>query len=309
MDSTQMWIAFGILVLIMFILDLGVFNRGSHRISVRKALLLTVFWISVALAFAGFIYIEMGAEKTMEYLAGYAVEKMMSVDNLFVFLVIFAYFQVPDESQHKALYYGIVGAIAFRALFIVAGVELLNRFDVLMIFFGILLIYTAIKTVMKKEDGDPEKSLAMRLSKRLRSSPDFDGDKLFTVKNGVRMMTPLMVCIIVIELTDIMFAFDSIPAVLAITTDTFIVYSSNIFAILGLRALYFALKGAMGSLEYLKYGLGVILCFVGAKMIGSYFHYHMAVEYSLLIIVSILLITVMASMVANKRKAKGTNAQ
>ena len=300
LDSTTMWIIFGVVVVIMFILDLGVFNRGTHNISVKKSLLLTAFWISVALAFAVFVYFEMGSEATMEYLAAYVVEKMMSVDNLFVFIIIFAYFQVPDEYQHKALFYGIIGALVFRALFIVAGVGLIETFDWVMYIFGAILIFTAIKTVFKKEDNEKE-PLAMRLSRRLKSSPDFDGDKLFTVRNGVKVMTPLFICIIVIELTDIMFAVDSIPAVLAISTNTFIIYTSNIFAILGLRSLYFALRGTMGSLDYLKYGLGVILAFVGVKMIIADF-YHVDVLYSLIFICSVLVITIVASMVAKKNK-------
>ena len=300
LDSTTMWAIFGIVVIIMFALDLGVFNRGSHHISVKKSLLLTAFWISIALLFAVFVYFEMGSEATMEYLAAYVVEKMMSVDNLFVFIIIFAYFQVPDEYQHKALFYGIIGALAFRALFIVAGVQLIETFSWVMYIFGIILIITAIKTVIKKEDDGTKESAVMRLSKRFKSSPEFDGDKMFTVRNGVKMVTPLFLCVIVIELTDIMFAVDSIPAVLAISTNTFIIYTSNIFAILGLRSLYFALRGMMGSLEYLKYGLGVILAFVGIKMIIADFH-HVDVLYSLIFICSVLAITVLASVIARKK--------
>jgi len=299
LDSTAMWTVFLIVVVIMFALDLGVLNRGEKHISVKKALYLTAFWISISLLFAVFVYFQRGPDATVEYLAAYVVEKMMSVDNLFVFIIIFAYFQVPDEYQHKALFYGIVGALAFRALFVVAGVRLLEQFDFVMYIFGAVLIITAIRTVIKKEDNGKE-SLAMRLSKRFKSSPDFDGNKMFTVKNGVRMMTPLLLCVIVIELSDIMFAFDSIPAVLAISTDTFIVYTSNIFAILGLRSLYFAVHGMMNSLDYLKYGLGVILVFVGVKMILSD-HYHVDVLFSLAFICIVMLVTIMASVIHKKR--------
>ena len=297
-----MWIVFGVIVIIMFALDLGVFNRGSRHISVKKSLYLTAFWISIALVFSVFIYFQMGTDATMEYLTAYVIEKMMSIDNLFVFIIIFAYFQIPDEYQHKALFYGIIGALAFRALFIVVGVGLLDKFDFVLYIFGLILIITAIKTVMQKENPDKE-NFAMRLSKRFRSSPDLDGDKMFTMKDGVKMATPLFLCVIVIELTDIMFAFDSIPAVLGISTNTFIVYTSNIFAILGLRSLYFALKGTMGSLEYLKYGLGAILAFVGIKMFLSDI-YHVDVLISLAFICTVLLVTVLASMIVKKRKAR-----
>jgi len=304
LDSTTMWIVFGVIVIIMFALDLGVFNRGSHHISVKKSLYLTAFWISIALVFSVFIYFQMGTDATMEYLTAYVIEKMMSIDNLFVFIIIFAYFQIPDEYQHKALFYGIIGALAFRALFIVVGVGLLDKFDFVLYIFGLILIITAVKTVMQKENPNKE-NFAMRLSKRFRSSPELDGDKMFTMRDGVKMATPLFLCVIVIELTDIMFAFDSIPAVLGISTNTFIVYTSNIFAILGLRSLYFALKGTMGSLEYLKYGLGAILAFVGIKMFLSDV-YHIDVLVSLAFICTVLLVTVLASMMVKKRKAKAS---
>lgn len=304
-DSTIMWAIFFVIVVIMFALDLGVFNRGSKHISVKKALIMTGFWIFLALLFGLFIYTQMGSDKTMEYLTAYVIEKTMSIDNLFVFIVIFGYFCVPDEYQHKALFCGIVGALAFRAIFIVAGVELLERFDFVMYIFGAILIYTAIKTMMKKETEEPKSKLAERMSKRFNVCPTYDGDKLFTVQNGVKMMTPLLLCIIVIELTDIMFAFDSIPAVLAISTDTFIVYTSNIFAVLGLRSLYFALKGTMMHLEYLKYGLGVILAFVGVKMLIANY-YHVDVVFSLVFILTVLAVTIVASMAMRKRKNRIT---
>lgn len=296
-----MWAIFFVLVVIMFALDLGVFNRGSKHISVKRALGMTAFWIILALLFGLFVLYQMGSESAMEYYTAYVVEKMMSVDNLFLFIVIFGYFCIPDEYQHKALFYGIIGALAFRAIFIFAGAELLDRFDWMMYIFGAILIYTAIKTVVKKEDAKKENKLAARLSSRFNVCPTLDGNKLFTIQNGVKMATPLFLCIIVIELTDVMFAFDSIPAVLAITTDKFIVYTSNIFAVLGLRSLYFALKGSMEHLEYLKYGLGVILAFVGIKMLISNY-YHVDVLVSLVVILSVLAVTILTSYVAKKRK-------
>ena len=302
MDSGLMWLIFGIVVVVILILDLGVFNRGSKHISVKRALAMTALCISVAIIFGIFVYIEMGTDKAMEYFAAYVLEETMSIDNIFVFIIIFAYFKIPDEYQHKALFYGIIGAIVFRAVFIFAGAELLHRFHFVMYIFGIILIYTAIKTATGKSSSD-EQSFAMKLSKKMKSSPELDGDKLFTVKDGVRMATPLFICIIVIELTDIMFAFDSIPACLAITTDMFIVYTSNIFAIMGLRSLYFAVKGALGALRYLKYGLSAILIFVGVKMlIGDFVD--IGVMMSLFTILAILGVTVVASLLANRKSPK-----
>lgn len=303
LDSTVMWAGFLILVLFLFILDLGVFNRGSKHISVKKACLLTLFWISVAVLFGMFVYIEMGSDKAVEYFAAYVVEKAMSVDNLFVFIVIFAYFCIPDEYQHKALFYGIIGALVFRAGFIFAGVELLNRFDFVMYIFGIVLLITAFRTMFKKDDPNKENKTATFMSRVFHASPCLDGDKLFTVRNGVKVITPLLLCIIVIELTDIMFAVDSIPAVLAISTDTFIVYTSNIFAILGLRSLYFAIRGGMNSLVYLKYGLGVILGFVGVKMLISEF-YHVSVVTSLIVICGVLAVTILGSLYVDRRRKR-----
>lgn len=301
-ENIFFWLGFIVLVIFLLILDLGVLNRGSRHISVKKALYLTAFWISLALIFGVFVSFQFGTDKGMEYFAGYAIEKAMSVDNLFVFILIFSYFKVPDEYQHKALFYGIIGALVFRAIFIFAGAELLNRFDILMYVFGAILIYAAIKTMVKKNDSGKENIIAVKMNKLMKSSPDFDGDKLFTIRNGLKVATPLLVCIIVIELSDIVFALDSIPAVLAITTDTFIVYTSNIFAILGLRSLYFAIKGSLESLEYLKYGLGIILAFVGVKLMISGF-YHISIVFSLSFICVVLAVTIAISLVMRKKQS------
>ena len=301
-DTPVMWAIFFSVILVLFAIDLGVLNRGSKHISVKRALGMTAFWISLALSFGVFIYFEMGSAAATKYVTAYVIEQMMSVDNLFVFIVIFGYFCLPDEYQHKALFYGIVGAFAFRALFIFAGAELLDRFDWMMYIFGIVLIITAVRTVMKKDETTDSK-LARKLTRRFNICPDYDGAKLFTVKDGVRMMTPLFLCIIVIELTDIMFAFDSIPAALAITTDRFIIYTSNIFAVVGLRSLFFAIKGSLEHLEYLKYGLGAILVFVGIKMIASEY-YHIDVLVSLAFILSVLAVTVVISLYTRNKKTK-----
>ncbi|MFA6679791.1 MAG: TerC family protein [Candidatus Methanomethylophilaceae archaeon] len=305
-ESPLLWLGFIVLVVILLALDLGVLNRGSHHISVKKALYLTAFWISISIVFGIFVFLEMGEQKGMEYFTGYIIEKAMSVDNLFVFILIFALFKVPDEYQHKALFYGIVGALVFRAVFIFAGAELLERFEVVMYIFGILLIYAAIKTMVKKDDSSGENMFAVKLSKHIKSSKDFDGNKLFTVQNGKKLITPLLLCIIVIEFTDIIFALDSIPAILAITTDTFIVYTSNIFAILGLRSLFFALKGSLESLEYLKYGLGIILIFVGIKLLISNW-YEFSILFSLGFIGIVLIITIAISLMMRKKVIPKSN--
>jgi tellurite resistance protein TerC len=302
LDTPVMWAIFFAIVLTMFAIDMGILNRGAKHISTKRAAGMTAIWVSIALAFGVLIFFEMGPQYATEYFTTYVVEEMMSVDNLFVFIVIFGYFMVPDEYQHKALFYGILGAFAFRALFIYVGAGLLDSFEWMMYIFGAVLIFTAIRTVIKKEGGGNNK-LADKLSKRFRVSEDFDGDKLFTVKDGVRLMTPLFLCIIVIELSDIMFAFDSIPAALAITTNTFIVYTSNIFAVVGLRSLFFVIKGSLEHLEYLKYGLGVILAFIGVKMLLSE-HYHMDVLYSLAFILAVLAVTIAVSLYARKRKGR-----
>ena len=299
-----MWAVFFTVIIVMFAIDMGLLNRGSKHISVKRAFAMTGFWIGLALVFGVMIYFEMGSTSATQYYTAYVIEEMMSVDNLFVFIIIFAYFSVPDEYQHKALFYGIIGAFVFRALFIFTGAELLDAFDWMMYIFGIILIYTAIKTVTKK-DGNKDSKLAKRLSRIISMSPDFDGDKLFTRYNGRRLITPLLLCIVVIELTDIMFAFDSIPAALAISTDKFIIYTSNLFAVLGLRSLFFAIKGSMEHLEYLKYGLGIILAFIGVKMLLSEY-YEVDVLLSLAIILIVLAATVAVSLHMRRVKQKAS---
>jgi tellurite resistance protein TerC len=292
--------------MVFFTLDLGVINRKKEDVAFRKALILSAFWISIGLSFGILVFLasDMNVDRTLDYYAAYTIELMMSVDNLFVFIIIFAYFKVPNEYQHKALFYGIIGALVFRLLFILAGVELLARFDLMIYVFGAVLIFTAIRTVIKKDAGGKsfDNNIVVRGCRRfMKVSEEYDGDKFFTVKNGIKMATPLFLCVAVLEITDLIFAFDSIPAVLAITTDTFIVYSSNVFAILGLRSIYFALRGAVSKLTYLKYGLGAILMFIGIKMMISH-HYHIAVWISLIVIVSILAVTIVLSMALTKNR-------
>ena len=303
LGETVMLAIFIAIVITVFVLDMFVLNRGSKHISVGKSLLTAACWISLALAFGVLVYFELGHELGTQFFAAYIVEEMLSVDNLFMFIVVMGYFCVPDEYQYKVLFYGIIGAVLFRILFITAGIGLLTTFDWMMYIFGAILIYTAFKTVTQKENTDGESKLAVKLSKRFNVLPTYDGAKLFSVKNGVRMMTPLMLCIVVISLTDLMFAFDSIPAVLAITTDNFIAYTSNILAVLGLRALFFAVKGSMEHIDYLKYGLGVILAFVGVKMLISEY-YHVDVMHSLAFILIVLASTIGISLYTRKRREK-----
>ena len=307
-ENIWMWAGFLALVAVLLLMDLGLFNRGNKHITLKKALALSAFWIGIGLAFGVFVHFFVDGASSTEYYAAYIVEKMMSVDNIFIFIVIFSYFKIPEDSQHKALFYGIIGAIVFRALFIFAGAELLHQFEWMMYIFGALLIYLAIKTVLKKEKSDDKvaENFLVRFFRRfMKVTDECEDDKVFTVKDGVKMATPLFLAIIALESTDILFAIDSIPAVLAISTDTFIVYTSNIFAILGLRSLYFALRGGINALSYLKYGLGAILAFVGIKMLAGAAKIDSPifndVLYSLIIILSILAITVVVSLYANKR--------
>ena len=301
--TPTLWVVFFVIVVTVFILDMFVLNKKAEHVSVGRSLMTAACWISIALAFGALVFFEKGPDAGTEFFAAYVVEEMLSVDNLFMFIVVMGYFAVPNRYQYKALFYGIIMAIVFRVLFIFAGIGLLTAFDWMMYIFGAILIYTAIKTVAQKDDGGEENKFVLKLSKRFKVLPTYDEDKLFSKKNGVRMMTPLMLCIIVIALTDLMFAFDSIPAVLAITTDNFIALTSNVLAVLGLRALFFAVKGSIEKLDYLKYGLGVILAFVGVKMLIAHY-YHVDVIISLAFILVVLAITVAISLYVRKKESK-----
>ncbi len=304
--ETYMWVIFVAVFLALMILDLGVANRKDSVMGIKRATRFVIMYIAVALAFGVLIYFEMGDIYATEYYAAYIIELSMSVDNLFVFIVIFSMFMIPPERQHRVLYWGILGAIAFRALFIVVGAELLQTFDFMMYIFGAILIYTAVKTAFSKDDGDDEKeSIAVRISRHIPATADMSSGKFFTRENAKLVATPLFLCLVVIEISDIMFAFDSIPAALSITTDIFVVYASNIFAVMGLRSMYFVIKDAIGALDYLKYGLGVILGFIGVKMLlAAADIYHIEVVHSLLFIIVVLLVTVVASL-AHRRAVGG----
>ncbi|MFZ0412081.1 MAG: TerC family protein [Candidatus Acidiferrales bacterium] len=265
------WLLFILLLAALLALDLGVFHRKSHRIGMKEALAESAAWIGVSLVFGAYVYWWRGPQAGTEFLTGYLVEKSLSVDNIFVFLLIFEAFAVPAKSQHRVLYYGVVGALVMRAVFVVAGVELLAAFHAVMYVFGALLVVTAVRMLLPaRRASPPEKNWMVRLARRVLPVADnFDGDHFWVKEGGRWLGTPLLLALVSVEVMDIVFAIDSVPAVLAITKDAFIVYSSNAFAILGLRALYFALAGLLPRLRFLHQGLAAILLFVGAKMILS----------------------------------------
>jgi tellurite resistance protein TerC len=292
------WIGFNVFVLIMLALDLGVFHRKSKEISVKEAFLWTGFWILLAFVFNIIVYYTQGTEKAFEFFTGYLIEKSLSVDNIFVIILIFSYFQVPAAHQHKVLFWGILGALVMRGAFIFAGVELIARFHWLIYIFGGFLIYTGIKILSSGDMKiDPDKNPVIKLARRFFSITDkFEGDQFFVIREGKKWATPLFLVLVLIESTDLIFAVDSIPAILAVSDDTFIVYTSNVFAILGLRSLYFALAGIEKYFKYLKYGVSAILVFVGIKMAIIDF-YKIPIEISLAFIFIALSLATLASMI------------
>jgi tellurite resistance protein TerC len=263
-------------------------------------------WISLAMIFNIFVYFQFGKVKALEFLTGYVIEYSLSIDNIFVFIMVFSFFSVKPQYQHKVLFWGILGALIMRAIFIFAGVALINRFHWIVIIFGGFLLISGIKMLFQKEDVavEPEKNGLVRLFRKfLPVSDTFHGDSLFIRQDKKLYATPLFLVLLVIESTDLIFAVDSIPAVLAISKDTFIVFTSNIFAILGLRSLYFAVSGVMGLFRYLKVGLAIVLSFVGLKMLASYFHFEIPILLSLAIILSILLVSIIASLIVKKKES------
>jgi tellurite resistance protein TerC len=301
-DTALLWLGFNAFVLIMLALDLGIFHRKSHEVSVKEALTWTGVWVILALAFNVFIYYYFNEELAVQFLTGYLIEKSLSVDNIFVIILIFSYFHVPPQYQHKVLFLGILGALVMRVIFIFAGIELIHRFHWLIYIFGGFLIVTGIRMLVAKETKiDPEKNFFVRMVRKiLPVTNDYHGDNFFTKVNNTTWATPLFLALIVVEATDLIFAVDSIPAILAISDDPFIVYTSNAFAILGLRSLYFALAGIEKYFKYLKYGLAVILIFVGSKMaLADVFK--IPVELSLGIIAVILATSMLASVRRSKK--------
>lgn len=295
--TTAWWIGFNSLILVLLALDLGVFNRKAHSVSVKEALGWSAVWVSLAIGFGLWIRSAMGQQAMLEFYAGYLVEQALSVDNLFVFILIFSYFKIPPTLQHRVLFWGILGALIMRGMMIGAGAALLSRFHWIIYVFGAFLVYTGVKLALpKKEDGfEPEKNPAVKLARRfIPVTNHFEGGRFFTRVGGRLHATPMFLVLLIVETTDVMFALDSIPAVIAITRNEFIVFTSNIFAILGLRSLYFAVAGIMQLFRYLNIGLAVILCFVGVKMIVSHY-YPIDIRISLGIIGTVLAASILAS--------------
>lgn len=295
---TLWWIFFAIFIIAMLALDLGIINRKAHVIKMKEALLWTSFWVTLAVLFGGGVYYYYDHIKAMEFFTAYLIEYSLSIDNLFVFMLIFRYFGVPHAYEHKALFWGILLALITRAAFIFAGVALINLFGWVMYIFGAFLIYTGIKMALNKQtEVHPDKNIALKLLRKvLPVSQEFSGAKFFIVKRGIRFATPMLAVLLALETTDILFAVDSIPAVLAISKDPFIVYTSNVFAILGLRSLFFAISGLMKLFHLLHYGLAAILSFVGIKMLIEDF-FHVPVTASLLVIASILAASILSSII------------
>jgi len=301
------WLAFNLFVLLMIVLDLKVIHREERAVGMKEALFWSGFWIVLSLCFNAGVYHFLGGEKGLQFLTGYVVEKAMSVDNIFVFILLFGYFKVEPKLQHRVLFWGIMGALVFRAVFILVGVSLINKFHWIIYVFGALLIWSAWQLLQNDEKQvDPEKNFVLRVLKpRMRVVDEFAGKKFFVLRDGKRWATPLFIVLLAIETSDILFAVDSIPAVLAISRDPFIVYTSNVFAILGLRALYFALAGVMELFHCLHYGLAAILGFVGMKMLISGV-YEISVVWSLGVIAAVLAVSVVASFIIpppNKKTA------
>lgn len=301
--SIYFWIGFHILIFTMLALDLGVFHKKTHRVPVKEALVWVVVWVTLAFLFNLFILFEFGKTKALEFLTGYVIEYSLSVDNIFVFILIFTYFGIKDQYQHKVLFWGILGALVMRGIFIFAGVALINRFHWIILIFGGFLVFTGIRMLFSKDtEVDPQKNPIVRFFRKLMPvTHEIHGDKLFVKENNKLHATPLFLVLLVIESSDLIFAVDSIPAILAISKDSFIVYTSNVFAILGLRSLYFAIAGIMDFFRFLKVGLAFVLSFVGIKMLASYFHFEIPILLSLTIIVSILLISILASILIKEK--------
>jgi tellurite resistance protein TerC len=302
--QTLAWIVFNVLVVTVLALDLAVFHRRPHALGMKEALAWVVLWVSLAAGFAVLVYYWKGPTAALQFATGYIIEESLSVDNMFVFLMIFSYFAVPRVYQHRVLFWGILGALVMRAFMIFAGVALINRFHWILYIFGAFLIVTGIRmAVQKDKEIHPEANPVLRLVRRfLPVSERYEGGHFVVKSNGRRALTPLAVVLVMIETTDLVFALDSIPAVLAISRDPFIVYTSNVFAILGLRALFFAVSGAMELFQYLNYGLAVILVFIGVKMLVAEF-FPIPVGIALAVVGGILAISIAASLVARRRGA------
>jgi tellurite resistance protein TerC len=309
-NSPLFWLAFNVFVLALLLLDLLVFNRKAHVVRMREALGWSAFWIALSLTFNYLVYRWLGKQAAMEFLTGYLIEKSLSVDNLFVFLLIFSYFKVPQQYQHKILFWGIIGALVLRAAFILIGAALLAKFHFLLYVLGAFLVYTGVKmaTSAGEPEIDPDSNPVVKfLSRHLPITSRLHEGRFFVRKDGLRFATPLFVVLVMVETTDVVFAADSIPAILAVSRDTFIVYTSNVFALLGLRALYFALEGLMRLFHYLHYGLSLILIFIGGKLLFQEI-YHIPMGISLGVVGFILGMSIVLSLLLPKKDIAPTSS-
>lgn len=302
-DEVVLLILFNLLILCLLALDLFVFHRNPHAVNPKEAALYSVFWVAISLLFNAGLFHFAGPTAGLEFFTGYLIEKALSVDNIFVFVVIFSYFGVPQKYQHRILFWGVVGALIMRSLFIGVGTALISRFEWILYIFGVILIYSGFK-LMKENDIEvhPEKNVVIRLARKIfpRITTGFEPPVFFLRRGGLTYITPLLLVLLTVETTDVLFATDSIPAVFGVTRDPFIVYSSNVFAILGLRALYFLLAGAMTKIEYLGKGLAIVLMFIGVKMLGEDF-FHVPIGVSLAVVAGIIGIAVTASLLKRKK--------
>lgn len=298
-SATTLWIGFSLFILFMLGLDLGLFNRKAHTITYREATIWSVVWICLALIFAGIVFWYQGSQRGLEFVTGYLIELSLSVDNLFVFLLIFSYFKVPAKYQHRVLFWGVMGALVMRLTMIFVGAALINRFHWIIYIFGAFLVYTGIR-MFRQEDTDiqPEENVVVRLVTRyIPLTRTYEGEHFFTRVDGKASGTLLLLVLVIVEVTDLVFAVDSIPAIFAITTNTFIVYTSNVFAILGLRSMYFLLAGVVEKFHYLKMGLAIVLTFIGAKMLVVAVGIHIPIWISLVFVAVVLLGSVAASLI------------
>ncbi|MDD5088737.1 MAG: TerC family protein [bacterium] len=297
------WILFNLLVFVILALDLGIFHRKAHTISVKEALWWSLVWIVVALAFNVVVYFWMGHQAGLEFLTGYLIERALSIDNIFVFVLLFSYFKVPPQYQHRVLFWGILGALILRGALIAAGAALIAAFGWILYVFGVFLIFTGIKMAVQKEQGvDPGHNPVVKWFRRVVPMTRYYYGTRFTIgRMGHFVATPLMLVLITVEVTDLVFALDSIPAIFAITKNGFIVYSSNVFAIFGLRAMYFALAGIVHKFIYLKFGLGIVLSFVGVKMLLPLIHIELSTVWALLVVGVVITVSIVASLLFPKK--------
>jgi tellurite resistance protein TerC len=297
-----LWAIFGAIVLVSMALDLGVFHRHAHAVGFRESLIWTVVWIALAAVLGVVVYYEKGAQSAAEYATCYLTEKALSIDNLFVFVVLFRFFAIAPENQHRVLTWGIVGALVMRALFIFLGVEMVERFHWTTYVLGAFLVLTGVKLALAHDkELHPDKNPVLRFSKRfMRVTSEFEGSRFFARRNGLLYATPMFLCLLVVETTDVLFAVDSVPAALGISHDRFVLYSSNVMAICGLRALYFAVAGLMGLFRFLQHGLALILVFVGAKMLITHW-YKLPIPVALGAVVGILALSIVASLLSRAK--------